>query len=273
MTLIVSWIGVDDKKSKKKIASLYLASDSRYSWGNLGKYDNGVKVFRCLNAPEIFGFCGDVLFPSNLVSQLITQIDNGLFFSGSETSDVKSKKIANFISEAVKYYPIVVFNQNFTIIYGTRIADDFHLFKYIHNYKTRAFDYEEINLPLESGKVFSGGSGSEEFDKNYQSYENPKHNEYGTSRGVYQCFVRTLINIKDKYSGGAPQIVGLYRKGNAVLFGSVITKKLYIYGQEFIQNTNAGNIEWRNENFERTNPETGKILDGAQRQPSKDATP
>ncbi|AWH86306.1 hypothetical protein HYN59_14845 [Flavobacterium album] len=273
MTLIVSWIGVDEKKKQKKIASLYIASDSRYSWGNLGKYDNGVKVFRCINAPEIFGFCGDVLFPSNLVSQLITQIDNGLFFSGSETSDVKSRKIANFISEAVKYYPIVAFNQNFTIIYGTRIADDFHLFKYIHNYKTRAFDYEEINLPLESGKVFSGGSGSEEFDKNYQSYENPKHNEYGTSRGVYQCFVRTLLNIKDKYSGGAPQIVGLYRKGNAVLFGSVITKKLYIYGQEFIQNTNAGNIEWRNENFERTNPETGKILDGAQRQPSKDATP
>ncbi|MDB9382401.1 hypothetical protein PN465_09215 [Nodularia spumigena CS-584] len=273
MTLIVSWIGVDKKNSLGKVASLYIASDSRYSWGNHSKYDYGVKVFRCLNSPDIFGFCGDVLFPSNLINQLITQIDNGLFYSELETSFSKSNKVANFITEAIKYYPPIAFNQNFTIIYGTRISQDFYLFKYTHNYKTNAFDFEEIDLPILSTKVYSGGSGSEEFDTNYRQYENRNHNEYGTSRGVYQCFVKTLTNIKDRYSGGRPQIVGLYRRGNAILFGSVIKEKLYIYGQEYIQNINAENIEWRNENFERTNPETGKIMKGAQKQPFKDATP
>ncbi|WP_191967945.1 hypothetical protein [Rhizosphaericola mali] len=51
-----------------------------------------------------------------------------------------------------------------------------------------------------------------------------------------------------------------------MLFGSVIREKMYIYDREFIQDINAGNIEWRNENFERTNSHMGKILDGAQKQ-------
>lgn len=268
MTLIVSWIGVDQKKDGNKVASLYIASDSRYSWGKNGKFDYGVKVFGCLKSPEIFGFCGDVLFPSNLINQLITQIDNGLFFTASETSESKFKKVGEFISEAINYYPKIALNQNFTIIFGTRIENEFYLFKYLYNFKTEDFDKERINLPTISTKVFSGGSGAKEFDVNYLKYENHKHNEYQTSRGVYQCFVKTLQNINDIYSGGAPQIIGLYRIKNSILFGSVIKEKCYIYGKEYVQNINLGNIEWRNENFEITSPDTGKILDGAKRQPS-----
>jgi hypothetical protein len=268
MTLIVSWIGVDKKKDGDKISSLYIASDSRYSWETYGKYDYGVKVFGCLNSPEIFGFCGDVLFSSNLINQVITQIDNGLFFNEIETKDSKSYKIQQFISEAVKFYPKVGLNQNFTIIYGTRINKDFYLFKYFYNHKMNEFEFEEIKLPNVSAKVYTGGSGSVEFNKNFENFEKEKHNEYKTSRGVYQCFVKTLKNIKDIYSGGTPQIVGLYRIKNAIVFGSVVNEKLYLYGREYIQNINSGNIEWRNENFERTNPHTGKILDGAQKQPN-----
>lgn len=45
-------------------------------------------------------------------------------------------------------------------------------------------------------------------------------------------------------------------------------KKKYIYGKESSEDINSASIEWRNENFERVNPETLKIFDGAQRQPS-----
>ncbi len=59
MTLIISWIGVDDKKTGKEISSLYIASDSRYSTGPKTKFDYGIKVFGSSKYPEIFGFCGD----------------------------------------------------------------------------------------------------------------------------------------------------------------------------------------------------------------------
>ncbi|MBA5630333.1 hypothetical protein [Moheibacter lacus] len=268
MTLIVSWIGVDQKKNGNQIASLYIASDSRFSWGKNGKYDYGVKVFGCINSPEIFGFSGDVLLPSNIINQLITQIDYGIFFNDTDTKEIKSQRIYKFISEAINLYPKFALNQNFNIIYGTRISHEFKLFKYLYDYKSEEFTYEEIELPLISTKVYSGGSGAEEFNKNFENLERESHNEYRTSRGVYQCLIKTLNNMKDIYSGGTPQIVGLYRIKNSILFGSVINEKLYLYGREYLQKVNVENIEWRNENFERTNPKTGKILDGAQKQPN-----
>ena len=56
MTLLISWIGVDDKKEGKSVASLYVASDSRYNWGNSDVYDYGIKVFGSSRYPEIFGY-------------------------------------------------------------------------------------------------------------------------------------------------------------------------------------------------------------------------
>jgi hypothetical protein len=81
MALLISWIGVDDKKKGKAVASLYIASDSRYSWSNSSSYDYGIKVFGSSRFPDIFGFCGDVSFPSIILRQLISQIDAGIMFS------------------------------------------------------------------------------------------------------------------------------------------------------------------------------------------------
>ena len=41
-----------------------------------------------------------------------------------------------------------------------------------------------------------------------------------------------------------------------------------MYGKESSEDIKSEKIEWRNENFERMNPNTLKILEGAQRQPS-----
>jgi len=127
---------------------------------------------------------------------------------------------------------------------------------------------EEIALPQISTKIYSGGSGKVEFDNNWINWEREKHNDYRTSRGVYHCLYQTLKEIKDPSTGGLPQIVGLFRNKNTKLFGIVEDDKKYVYGKESSESINSESIEWRNENFERTNPETLKIFDGAQRQPS-----
>ncbi len=267
MTLIVSWIGVDDKKEGKEIASIYISSDSRYTWGNTGKFDYGVKVFGSTKFPEIFGFCGDVLFPSTILGQIIPQIDNGILFTNSDNAEIKSNKIFSYIKSSFKSYPKTFINDSFTILHGTRFEKSFKLYKIFLN-PDKKLQKEEIYLGNISTKVFSGGSGASEFNKNWLQWTKDKHNDYRTSRAVYHCLYKTLKEIKDPRTGGLPQIVGLYRNKNVRLFGIVENKKKYIYGKESSEDINSLSIEWRNENFERMNPETLKIIEGAQRQPS-----
>jgi len=267
MTLIISWIGVDDKKEGKEISSIYIASDSRYTWGNAGKFDYGIKVFGSSKYPEIFGFCGDVLFPSIILGQLIPQIDNGLLLNDHDSCNTKNEIISGYIKTSFDTYPRGFLAGTFTILHGTRDGKVFKLFKTSFSPET-GIKNEEIELPKISKKVYSGGSGKTEFDKNWEEWEKEKHNNFRTSRGVYHCLHQTLKSIKDPQTGGLPQIVGLYRNKNSRLFGIVENDKKYIYGKESSENINSTTIEWRNENFERMNPETLKILEGAQRQPS-----
>lgn len=267
MTLIISWIGVDDKKDGKEIASIYLASDSRYTWGNAGKYDFGIKVFGSTRHPEIFSFCGDVMFPSTILGQIIPQIDNGILIEASDNAETKNSKIFSYIKTSLDTYPKEFLGGTFTILHATRFEKIFKLYK-ISSGVDKQLKNEEIELPTISTKVFSGGSGGAEFDSNWQKWENEKHNDYRTSRAVYHCLYRTLKTIKDPHTGGYAQIVGLYRNKNARLFGIIENDKKYIFGKESSEDINSTRIEWRNENFERANPKTLKILEGAQRQPS-----
>lgn len=260
MTLIISWVGVDSRG----IASLYMASDSRYSWGN-AVYDHGIKVFGSSRFPEIFGFCGDVLFPSIVLGQLIPQIDAGLLITDSDDSITKNDKVLNYIKSSLNSYPTKISTGSFKMLHGTRTNGNFNCylteFSIIHGLKNY-----EVPLPKNSTVICSAGSGKKEFDENYERAR--KNNNYGTSRGVFNCFSKTLMTIKDPFTGGMPQIVGLYRIGNRLLFGIVSSEKKYIYGKETSEDINSSSIEWRNENFERMDPRSLKLLSGAQRQPA-----
>jgi hypothetical protein len=266
MSLLISWIGVDDKKEGKSIASIYIASDSRYSWGKQSTYDYGTKVFGAINSPEIFGFCGDVLFLFNVLGQLIPQIDSGLIFNDTDNSTMKNEKVFDFIKSSFITYPKEQTSGSFIILHGTRVNKNFYCFETDFSFKT-GLNNNEIELPLVSKKIYSAGSGKLEFDENYLKWESDKHNDNRTSRGVYDCLYDTLTKINDSGTGGLPQIVGLYREKNLRLFGIIKGNCRYVLGRESSENLNSSNIEWRNENFERINPETLKLLDGAQRQP------
>ncbi|MEC7783243.1 MAG: hypothetical protein VYB38_07540 [Bacteroidota bacterium] len=238
MTLIISWIAVDHKKDGKEISSIYIASDSRYSWGNSGKFDNGIKVFGSAKFPEIFGFCGDVLFPSIVLGQLIPQIDNGILIDETDTCKRKNEKIYSFISSSLELYPKNFLGNTFTILHATRVKKDFKLYKTTFS-KNEGLMNKEIGLPKISTKVFSGGSGSVEFDQNWLKWNNKKHNDFRTSRAVYHCLDQTLKTIKDKETGGLPQIVGLYRINNAQLFGIIENGIRYVYGKESSEDINS----------------------------------
>jgi len=70
---------------------------------------------------------------------------------------------------------------------------------------------------------------------------------------------------KDRFSGGAPQLVGIWRKGPARTFGFWWHGKQYFAGLEMPVGSNVSRVDWFNHRFERCDPMTGRRLEGAQR--------
>ncbi len=268
MTLLIAWIGADVKKEGKRVGSIYIAADSRYSWAAGDTYDSGLKVFGCTRFPEIFGFCGDVTFGSNTLTQLTNQIDRGVLFSDDDSHEEKNKKIFNYIKSAIEQYPRSAMREGFSICHGTRVKNKFYFFR-TSGKKSGFVNNFEIILPNMSQTIYSEGAGKTEFDNNLYKWEQERHNNFGTSRAVYHCLVETLTKIKKTHTGGKPQIVGLYRegKGNSIAYGILHDGVRYINGVASSQNPSQENIEWRNELFERIDPNTLKLISGAQRQP------
>lgn len=273
MTLIASWVATDDKPTGKKISAVYFCADSRFSWTPTGKvYDMGKKVFACKSYPEIFCFCGDVEFPSNTINSLIDEIENGVLFA--DDADVHTKKafIADFITQALDHYPKDVLAQNFQIYHATCICQRFYMTEY--SYDGHGIKVNDLRLPAVSTLVFSAGSGKSLFDKNWRAANKNNVNEQNTSRNVYNCFSATVdeasLHPNDRnlsMVGGSPQMVGLYRNGSTRLFGIVKNGERYIYGHKVDYKPSLNNIEWRNDNFERINPQTMELIEGAQPQP------
>ncbi len=273
MTLIASWVATDDKPTGKKISAVYFCADSRFSWTPTGKiYDMGKKVFTCKSFPEIFCFCGDVEFPTNTIYSLIDEIENGVMFSTD--ADIQTKKIiiAGFISQALENYPKDVLAQFFHIYHATCIRQEFYITKY--SYEGQGIQVYDLPLPAVSTLVFSAGSGKSLFEKNWRAANQSSVNEQFTSRNVYNCFSTTVdeagLHPKNRnlsMVGGSPQMVGLYRTGKTQLFGIVKNGVRYINGHKVDYNLSLNNIEWRNDNFERVDPQTMELMAGAQPQP------
>jgi hypothetical protein len=266
MTLLLAWIGVDRKKHGKAIASLYLAADSRFSWGAGVAYDQGSKVFGANAYPEVFGFWGDVTFSTLILGQLVTQIDQQLLITELDTPADKNAKVLGYIETSLNEYPKVVLVQDFSILYGTRVGKDFYLFQTTYS-RQGGISNRQLELPLQSDVVYRGGTGAAEFDRNWVRWKDKHHNDVGTSRAVYHCLEATLAEIQDASTGGMPQVMGLYRIGNARLFGIVHRGKRYLFGKERAAAPELQSIEWRNENFERMDPASLQLIEGAQRQP------
>lgn len=53
----------------------------------------GRKVFTCRIEPHMFGYCGDVVFPSLAIAQIVSAIDNGVLFRAKASADDKHEAV------------------------------------------------------------------------------------------------------------------------------------------------------------------------------------
>lgn len=268
MTILASWIGVDTHGT----ASAYIAADSRVSWGDIAYFDHGRKVFAYRNSPDILGYCGDVLFPTMVLSQITEMADRGLLFSPQTPCKERFEAIKEKLVQQFHKYPRMVKTITSDILQVLHISRDpidnldFGC-RLIEWTRKSGWSGKEMTMPSKSGILFVLGSGAKEFNENLGRYS--KGPDRGTSRSVFHCFCDTLFNMKDEKCGGAPQLVGIYRKPDSpgITFGIVKDKRRYFLGAQIDNNVDFTGIEWRNDLFELCDGQTMKKFVHAQSQP------
>lgn len=263
MTSLMAWIAVDSKGP----SALYFASDSRISWGSLEKWDYGAKLFSVNNYPDIFGYCGDVLFPSQILSRVVTLANLGGLFYESDTPEEKFSKVKTLITSAFNSYPKEK-PLPFTILHGSRIGKSndctFEL-RSLNWDRKNEFSSKDYSIPSTSAQIVSLGTGKKVIDENNQVWQRSEIKN--TSRSVYSAFCDTLKSHKDPCTGGAPQLVTIQRNSASKPLGVIFEEQQYLCGLKLDSLFNKSNFDWYNECFERCDSETGLILLGAQRQP------
>ncbi len=273
MTLLVAWAAVDTHGT----SSVYIASDSRISWGSKATFDRGRKVFAFRNHPDILGYCGDVLFPSLALNQIVELADAGLLFDKDFDGGKKFQAIVDKLNDLAREYP--QFHTGFdgnklTVIHGSREATGATKGSG-GNFSCRSISWKKgvgwtgsnVPMPMHSGVLFALGSGSVAFSENLQRYHAGP--TAGTSRAVFHCICDTLASAADPTIGGPPQLVGIIRKPDsvAVNYGILYQGQRTFLGTHFDNLRNFDSVEWRNENFERCDGKAGKRLSNAQPQP------
>jgi hypothetical protein len=266
MTSIAVWVGVDTHGP----ASAYIATDSRISWPSRGIWDSGRKAFASSSFPDIFGYCGDVLFPSLLLSQFVTALDIGAAVHRSATTMDRAKALEQIARITMKGFPNKL-RQPFEIIYcgrdGEGLASRFEV--QVLSWSPQNDWHRELHqIPTESSTlVFKTGSGSQSIAKSMALWNESAQG--GTSRAVYSAFVEALRGGSDPNSGGPPQLVALYRKWGGRTVGVINQGKRYLHGLPVLIHDVDPSLEWRNELFERCDGRTGRRVIDAQRHTSR----
>jgi len=259
MTCLVSWIGIDSRGH----SSAYIVSESRISWGASKTWDVGRKVFCSRKSPDIWGYCGDVLFPTIVLGQFIEMIDEGI----AQTSGDIHQRFVDFFETQMESYPEQE-ARGFSIIHchrdNTGIRSVMRAWKLSWSLGDGWVD-QEIKVPQQSGAITSLGSGRP-FFKNW-NHKFQASDVGGTSRAIFQAFCKMLQQNDDPLCGGAPQLVSLIRIGNGRQHGIVWNGEAWLAGMKIASSDCSSGFEFFDELMERVDPQTLKLKDGAQRQP------
>jgi hypothetical protein len=231
------------------------------------KWDFGKKLFASHSNPDVVGYCGDVLFPTQTLGQIFELIDRGVFFPTGATPEEKLKLIVEALERSAAQYPQSE-TREFKLLYGTRTSEGMQ-----GKFKLYQVDYaggknvskKDIPIPEKSGILARLGSGGDPFERHLARWENSDVG--GTSRAVFSSFADFLKSGDDPKSGGPPQLTGLFRKGPARAFGMVWNGCRFLGGMELADTEVNSKIEWYNEQFEICDPRTLKRRPIAQPQP------
>ncbi len=269
MTTLIAWTGADQRgRNEYRPASVYFAADSRITWTvTADKWDCGRKLFASRDEPHLLGYCGDVLFPTQVLGRMIDRMDHGLMFPLGASPNERLDSVVNSLIDPLSRYPSSV-PANFSLLYATRegkgTACSFHVWQ-IDFQKAVVQRVIQLPMPTKSGLLVPLGTGRHAF---LQTLKRWRASEVGgTSRAFYSAFAQALADGSDPGSGGPPQLIGLYRQDGGRSFGTVWQGKRYFLGEEIEDDIQEAPVQWHNELFEICDPQTLARKADAQPQP------
>ena len=283
MTALASWISVDSRAP----SGAYIATDSRISWTTpegqtTATWDRGRKTFASTRYPDIFGYLGDVLFPSLLLGQFIDALDLGLLVPSSATLRARQSALETFVQQSLQDSRAVT--GTFAILHvgransGLRTVFETTTLKWAKGRLTR----RHLLSPHQSSVLRLGseytrreahplidGSGAKQIQIELAKWEQGKHAH--TSRSVFSSFCDSLSANTESTVGGLPQLVSLRREGCAQTVGIFYGGRSSILGNPGLRDT-SGSTEYRNELFERVHFD-GQLIANAQQHTRRDDQP
>jgi hypothetical protein len=263
MSLVIGWIGFD-----KKPSSLYFAADSRISWPDKSKWDNAQKVFALPITDEIFGYCGDVLFPTQILSQITQLAQTGALFAPKEHPEDRVKTYLKLLEKAIESYPQDKFAEPFHVLYAVAYEGQLFCYKISSQARSSQFILTPLPIPHDCSAVIGeplGSSGAIKYLKSlFTRGKGAWTGKELKSYEIFQAFHMTLTDSGDAAIGGAPQAVSLYDNGEAKLYGVFYKENKYILGMNGNYLMIPNEISWRNESFEICDAQTGKRKQDAQ---------
>jgi hypothetical protein len=204
MTSLICWIGVDSRGP----ASAYIATDSRISWPGRGTWDLGRKTFVSAASPDIFGYSGGVVFPSIVLSQYVSALD-GRLQSGEFAH--RFAALEELIRVSFAALPATA-RTSFEIVHcgrdGDRMESEFRV-AVLSWTSHRGFERMLLPRPDRSAAIRLSGSGRATVEERLVAWQATPAKD--TTRVLFRGFVDALARGADPTSGGAPQLVGLYR--------------------------------------------------------------
>jgi hypothetical protein len=231
MTTLVSWatykagqVGAPN--------SIYIVSDSRVTWGTPKSYwDGGRKVFTCRIEPHMFGYCGDVVFPSLVLAQIVSAIDNGVLFGIKATAEEKHDVVYASVKKSFHRRRDTP-DQDFSILHALRMGENttrkFSVWQISYDSKQKEWRSKPLAIPTTTGIIGILGSGKVSVKKHIDRWI--KSDVGARSSAFFSGFCDALFSAEDEHSGGVPQIGALNPGSHAQIIGFINDGAHYLHG-------------------------------------------
>lgn len=263
MTTLGAWISHTQAGQQ----ALYFVSDSRITWGSRERrWDAGRKIFVPYDEPHILGYCGDVVFPSLVLGQLVSAIDQKILFAPDASPSMKQDTIFNCLrtSWAARCKTP---DFSFQILHAMRVTPwpnpSFSLWQIEYRADDQAWSSVEIPLNSTTSHLVLLGTGKQSASDQITRWGSSDVG--GTSRSIFSAIHDSIKSGSDPLSGGSPQIAALYTALKPQTIGFVHDGKHYLHGLQLLPGDALSNIEWRDSLFQRIDPITMKVIKDARR--------
>jgi hypothetical protein len=200
---------------------------------------------------------------------MMDQVRLGLTFQDDTNAQQRHEQALEVLKLAIAEQQNAPLSQ-FGIFHGARDGEyfrkcRFRLWVSWYYAKSEIWTDQEKDLDVENSQlVVTDGTGKTYIEKHGKDWIDT--GAKGTSRAAIWSFCDALRSGQDQYSGGPPQLVGLWRKGGAKIFGFLWDQKAYLSGADLPLSADFSCVQWFNDNFERCDGITGELLNGAKRQ-------